>query len=282
MLTLQSFLQGIYQFVKSLVVNVTKRMYRNAAVLVTGLAVVTVITFNSTGFGGSGRNALAASKNPVSEEEQNQILDESEETFIATEAKIQVGLTDLRRQGQLVVGDLLTKEIQEKQENELVVQAEIEKIKKEMVMESQAKEKAKKIEEEKAAKRAAAVVSYSDEDYQVLLRIVQAEAGICDEKGKILVANVILNRVRDKEFPNNITDVVYQRSQFSPVSNGSINSVKVSAQTINCVDRALAGEDYSEGALYFMYRNGSRSKAVNWFDGHLTYLFQHERHEFFK
>ena len=126
------------------------------------------------------------------------------------------------------------------------------------------------------------MVSYSDEDYQVLLRIVQAEAGICDERGKILVANVILNRVRDGEFPDNITDVVYQKSQFSPVSDGSINRVKVSAQTIDCVDRALAGEDYSQGALYFMYRNGSRSSAVSWFDRHLTYLFQHERHEFFK
>lgn len=282
MLTLQSFLQGIYQFVKSIVVNVTKKMYRSAAVLVTGAAVITVITFNSSGFGGSGKNALAAARDPVAAEDEDQLLEASEETIIATEAKIQVGLTDLRRQGQLVVGDLLTKEIQEKKENQLIAQAKIEEIKKEMLKEAQQKEAARKLEEEKAARRAAAVVPYTDEDYQVLLRIVQAEAGICDDKGKILVANVILNRVRDGEFPDNITDVVYQRSQFSPVSNGAINEVKVSAQTIDCVNRALSGEDYSKGALYFMYRNGSRSSAVNWFDGHLTYLFQHERHEFFK
>ena len=39
-------------------------------------------------------------------------------------------------------------------------------------------------------------VSYTHLDVykrQVLLRIVQAEAGVCDEKGKILVANVVLN-----------------------------------------------------------------------------------------
>ena len=40
---------------------------------------------------------------------------------------------------------------------------------------------------------------------------------------------------------------------------GSINTVKVTRQTIDCVDRALQGEDYSQGALYFMYRGGSRS-----------------------
>lgn len=282
MLTLQSFLQSIYQFVKSLVVNVSKKMYRSAAVLVTGTAVVTVITFNSTGFGGGGRNALAAPGDPAVEEADDLLAEESEETFITTEAKVQFGLTDLRRQGQLVVGNLLTKEIQEKQESQLVAQAEIEKIKKEMLMEAQAKEEARRLEEEKAARRAAAVVPYTDEDYQVLLRIVQAEAGICDDKGKILVANVILNRVRDGEFPDNITDVVYQRSQFSPVSDGSINRVKVTAQTIDCVERALNGEDYSQGALYFMNRGGSRSRAVRWFDSHLTFLFQHERHEFFK
>ena len=35
----------------------------------------------------------------------------------------------------------------------------------------------------------------SDEDYQTLLRIVEAEAGCEDENGKLLVANVVLNRV---------------------------------------------------------------------------------------
>lgn len=67
----------------------------------------------------------------------------------------------------------------------------------------------------------------SDEDYQVLLRIVQAEAGVCDEKGKILVADVIINRVLSESFLEGVKGVVYQGSQFQPVSNGRINSVKV-------------------------------------------------------
>ena len=46
-------------------------------------------------------------------------------------------------------------------------------------------------------------------DYQVLLNIVQAEAGGCNAIGKILVANVILNRVKSELFPYTITDVVY-------------------------------------------------------------------------
>ena len=135
---------------------------------------------------------------------------------------------------------------------------------------------------EETIEKANGTLAYSEEDYQILLRIVQAEAGICDDKGKILVANVILNRVQSEEFPNTIKNVVYQRSQFSPVANGSINTCKVTPQTIECVNRALSGEDYSQGALYFMDRSGARSRAASWFDGHLTFLFRHEKHEFFK
>ena len=52
---------------------------------------------------------------------------------------------------------------------------------------------------------------YSESDYNVLLRIVQAEAGNCDIEGRVMVANVILNRVEDDAFPNTITKVVYQK-----------------------------------------------------------------------
>lgn len=274
MLTLYSFLQTVFHFVKSLFTRVTKKLYRSAAVLSTGFAVVLVVTLTSSGFGGGGKNALtvfAETRPGLSDMEE----EEPEEIEFITEAKIQVDLTDSRRQGQLVVGKSLEKDIQEKQENQSEAKEKLEKVKQIIQEEEQAKA-------EEEARKAAAVVSYSEQDYQVLLQIVQAEAGICDEKGKILVANVILNRVRDPQFPNNITDVVYQRSQFSPVSNGSIHRVKVTQETIDCVNRALAGEDYSDGALYFMYRNASRSHAVNWFDGHLTFLFQHQQHEFFK
>ena len=41
----------------------------------------------------------------------------------------------------------------------------------------------------------------SDEDYKNLLKIVEAEAGGEDVKGKILVANVIFNRVKIRSFP---------------------------------------------------------------------------------
>lgn len=125
----------------------------------------------------------------------------------------------------------------------------------------------------------------SDEDYEALLRIVQAEAGNEDTKGKILVANVVLNRVVDERFPNSVYEVVFQRAggraQFSPVASGSYYQVVVSEDTKEAVDRALAGEDYSEGALFFAARRYAGSSQMRWFDECLTKLFSYGGHEFF-
>ena len=116
----------------------------------------------------------------------------------------------------------------------------------------------------------------------MLLKIVQAEAGGCDRKGRILVANVILNRVESDEFPDNVTSVVYEKYQFSPVMDGSLDRCKISNETVKAVECALTGEDYSDGALYFMNRRMASSKNVRWFDSHLNFLFKHGNHEFFK
>lgn len=291
MLTLRSILQHICQFFRGLTVKATKRMYRSSAVFMAGAAVITVVAFTSTGFGSGGKNALTAFAETPGQETAAEEEDAEEEEPV-TEAKVQVQLTEIKKQGQLLAGNLLEKEVQQKQEIQQESKEELERINEQIVMDAkikalEAEENArqKALEEERRReeeKKAASRKAVSDDDYQVLLRIVQAEAGVCDEKGKILVANVVLNRVKSQEFPDSVRSVVYEPSQFSPVSDGSINSVKVTEETRECVNRALEGEDYSDGALYFMNRRGSRSGAVSWFDSHLTYLFRHQNHEFFK
>lgn len=126
---------------------------------------------------------------------------------------------------------------------------------------------------------------FSEEDYDALLRIVEAEAGGEDYTGKLLVANVVLNRLRDDGFPDTIKDVIYQkingRAQFSPVGSGRIDRVQVSEMTRQAVEAALYGEDISEGALYFAARRYADPDKMKWFDSKLIYLFAHGAHEFF-
>ena len=125
----------------------------------------------------------------------------------------------------------------------------------------------------------------TDEDYTTLLKIVEAEAGGEDYTGKLLVANVVLNRVKDESFPDSITEVVYQtsngRAQFSPVGSGRIEKVTVSEETITAVTDALNGADESEGALYFAARKYADPDKMRWFDEKLLFLFAYGGHEFF-
>lgn len=148
---------------------------------------------------------------------------------------------------------------------------------------------------EEGTKAAGNVVSYAKQlirnnqmpssEYNTLLRIVEAEATGEDLKGKMLIANVILNRVRDERFPDTIEEVVWQEIggavQFQPTIDGRIYSVEVSDETIEAVDRVLAGEDYSQGALYFMARVASEDNSVGWFDSNLILLFEHGGHEYY-
>lgn len=130
------------------------------------------------------------------------------------------------------------------------------------------------------------VFSLGEADMEALLRIVESEAGNEDEEGRLLVANVVLNRVNNERFPSTVTEVVFQQlngvAQFSPISNGKFYQVKISEETYDAVDRALMGEDISKGALYFAARKYADSEKMKWFDENLTFVLEHGGHEFFK
>ena len=61
------------------------------------------------------------------------------------------------------------------------------------------------------------------EEVKMLEQIVEAEATGEDIIGKILVANVIFNRMADDEFPDKVKEVIFQKVgddyQFSPISD---------------------------------------------------------------
>lgn len=129
-------------------------------------------------------------------------------------------------------------------------------------------------------------MTLSDEQRRVLETIVEAEAGDEDIFGKILVANVVLNRVLNKHFPNTVKEVVFQSSgrtyQFSPVRKGGrYYTVKVSEHTKEAVTRALDGEDYSQGALYFFARKYTSEEKAHWFDTSLRKIVKYGCHEFY-
>ena len=129
------------------------------------------------------------------------------------------------------------------------------------------------------------IYDISQKDYEVLLKIVEAEAGGEDETGKLLVANVVLNRVKNPAFPDTIEEVVFQNEggcyQFSPIENGRYETVCVSQETIEVVEMALKGEDLSKGALYFVSEKYADKESLKWFQSKLTLLYSHGGHSFY-
>jgi len=90
----------------------------------------------------------------------------------------------------------------------------------------------------------------SPEEFDLLARIITAEAASESYKTQVAVGACVLNRVDSPQFPDTIRDVIYQRNQFQPVSNGAINK-PASESAKKAARDALNGIDPSEGALFF-------------------------------
>lgn len=55
-------------------------------------------------------------------------------------------------------------------------------------------------------------------EWLLLAKLIDAEAGNQSYSTKLMVGSVVMNRVADKDFPNNIYDVVFQTGQFEVVN----------------------------------------------------------------
>lgn len=58
-------------------------------------------------------------------------------------------------------------------------------------------------------------------ELELLAQLVEAEAGNQSFEGKCLVVDVILNRVESPDFPDTISEVIFQPGQFSVIKNGA-------------------------------------------------------------
>jgi N-acetylmuramoyl-L-alanine amidase len=102
---------------------------------------------------------------------------------------------------------------------------------------------------------------------ELLACLVWAEARGEDQLGKQLVVDVVLNRVDDPRFPDTITDVIYQRYQFSPVLDGSLQKAFTEV-TPECYEAVAAELEYRTDSeiLYFTAGGYGRygTRAYQW------------------
>lgn len=103
---------------------------------------------------------------------------------------------------------------------------------------------------------------------ELLYALVQAEAGNQGLDGCRLVADVVLNRVADPQFPNTIEDVIYAPGQFSVVHNGALSKAhgNASQNVKEAVDMELSQDRLNTSYLYFNNSdNGGIKYGDHWF-----------------
>ena len=122
-------------------------------------------------------------------------------------------------------------------------------------------QRAAEAEAQAAAEAEAAAVSASPAqqvaagDQELLAAIIFCEAGNQPYDGQVAVGAVIMNRVRSGEYPNSVSEVIYQSGQFGPAMTGWLDSVLASGgytdTAMQAAADAIAGSNPIGDCLYF-------------------------------
>lgn len=103
--------------------------------------------------------------------------------------------------------------------------------------------------------------NYSSSDYDLLARIISAEARGEPYMGQVAVGAVILNRIEHPSFPDTLSGVVYQRGAFSCLNDGQFYE-DVADSAYRAASDAINGLDPCSGAIYYYNPVKSTNKWI--------------------
>lgn len=121
---------------------------------------------------------------------------------------------------------------------------------------------------------------YSNDEVFWLGRIIEAESSGEPNKGKVAVGNVILNRVKSKEFPNTIYGVIFDRKngvQFEPIINNTIYNTPSNASIISA-KHALNNTNFVGNSLFFL---NPRTASSSWITNNRVFYTTIANHDFY-
>lgn len=101
----------------------------------------------------------------------------------------------------------------------------------------------------------------SSSNYDLLARIISAEARGEPYMGQVAVGAVILNRIEHPSFPDTMSGVIYQKGAFSCLDDGQFYE-PVSESAYKAATDALNGLDPSGGAIYYYNPKKATSKWI--------------------
>lgn len=118
-------------------------------------------------------------------------------------------------------------------------------------------------------------------EHKLLIKIAYLEARGESLEGKAAVVRTILNRVKSKDFPNSIEEVIYQPGQFQPAKY--LEEVEVEEEYLEEIEKAIIAALSSDGEeLYFVNPEYANQSSYSWMSNNLTFLYREGNHEFYK
>ncbi len=91
---------------------------------------------------------------------------------------------------------------------------------------------------------------FSSSDYDLLARIISAEARGESYLGQVAVGAVVLNRIEHPSFPDSLSGVIYQNGAFSCLMDGQFYE-PIADSAYSAARDAINGLDPSGGAIYY-------------------------------
>ena len=96
---------------------------------------------------------------------------------------------------------------------------------------------------------------------ELLARLINGEARGEPYEGQVAVGAVVMNRVKSSEFPDTISGVIYQKGQFSCVTDGQFDkAIDENSTVYKAAREALNGADPTNGCVFFYNPKTTKSK----------------------
>lgn len=117
---------------------------------------------------------------------------------------------------------------------------------------------------------------FTEKEKYMLAKIAMAEAEGCRIKAKELVIHTVLSRIESDMFPNTVEEVIFQKNQFTPISDGRWNKVEPNEECWQALENVLSSSE-SKDILFF-----ESCKGDSWHNKNLKLVCEEDGMRFYK
>lgn len=120
------------------------------------------------------------------------------------------------------------------------------------------------------------VERFTEKEKYMLAKIAMAEAEGCSIKAKELVIRTVLSRIESDRFPNTVEEVIFQKNQFTPISDGRWNKVEPNEECWQALENVLSSSE-SKDILFF-----ESCKGDSWHNKNLKLVCEEDGMRFYR